>query len=390
MRGLLWLLAAIAIAAGLSVAMRENEGYVLFIASPWRIELSLNLFVILLAAGFGAAYLLMRVVAHTLRLPAHVRAFRAQQAERRGRKALAQSLQALYEGRFGHAGKLASSAYEQGAFRSLAALVAARAAQRVRNFAQRDTWIARAREAEPDWRQATLATEAELLLEEHRYDQARAVLQELHLSGARHIATLSALLRAERGLENWPEVIRLAKLLDKRDAMPREALLGIVVNARVAMLSRSGLDARGIAEYWKTVPSAEQRHPRIAGAAARAWIGIGDCGAAQLVIESALAETWDAGLVLLYGECVGGDAMERVERAERWLKERPQDAELLLTLGRLCVQRELWGKARSYFEASLTLHSGRAAHLALAQLCERIGLADEANRHYRAAALAAD
>jgi len=389
MKGLLWLLAAIAIAAGLSVAMHENEGYVLFVASPWRVELSLNLFVILLAAAFAAAYLLMRVVAHTLRLPGYVRAFRAQQAERRARKALAQALQALYEGRFGHAGKLASSAYELGAFRSLAALVAARAAQRVRNFAQRDTWIARAREAEPDWRQATLATEAELLIEERRYDQARAVLQELHLSGARHIATLSALLRAERGLENWPEVIRLAKLLDKRDGMPPEALEGIIVNARVAMLSRGGMEARGLAEYWKTVPTAEQRHPRIAGAAARAWIGIGDCGAAQLVIEGALAETWDAGLVLLYGECVGGDAMERVERAERWLKERPQDAELLLTLGRLCVQRELWGKARSYFEASLTLHSGRAAHVALAQLCERIGLADEANRHYRAAALAA-
>ncbi len=388
MRGLLWLLAAIAIAAGLSVAMRENEGYVLFVASPWRVELSLNLFVILLAAAFAAAYLLMRVVAHTLRLPGYVRAFRARQAERRARDALVQSLQALYEGRFGHAGKLAASAYELGSFRSLAALVAARAAQRMRNFAQCDAWIARARDAEPDWRQATLAAEAELLIEEHRFDRARAVLQELHQSGARHIASLSALLRAERGLENWPEVIRLAGLLDKRDAMPPEALEGIVVNARVAMLSHSGLDARGLADIWRAVPSDEQRHPRIAGAAARAWIRLGDCGGAQRAIENALADTWDAGLVLLYGECVGGGAMERIEHAERWLKERPQDAELLLTLGRLCVQRELWGKAKSYFEASLTLYPGRAAHVALAQLCERIGLADEANRHYRAAALA--
>jgi len=388
MKGLLWLLAAFALAAGLSVALHENEGYVLLVYSPWRIELSLNLFLVLLAAVFCSGYFLVRVVAHTLRLPAYVRAFRIRQGESRAREALEQSLQALYEGRFARAAKLAARAHELGQSRALAAIVAARAAQRLRNFALRDAWIARARAADPDWRQATLAAEADLLLGERRYDEAREVLLELHAGGARHIATLLALLRAEQGLEHWSEVVRIAHQLEKRDAMPREALEGIVVNARVAMLSLKALDARALADYWRSVPAAEQRQPRIAAAAARAWARIGDGRAAQLVVENALAAAWDPGLVLLYGDCRDDEAISRIERAEKWLKEHPQDAELLLTLGRLCARRELWGKARSYLEASLALYPARDAYIALARLCERIGLAEESHRHYRAAALA--
>ena len=386
MKGLLWLLAAFALAAGLSVAMRENEGYLLLVHTPWRIELSLNLFLILLVAAFAAAYFLLRIVAHTAQLPAHVRAFRARQGDRRARAALSQALQALYEGRFSRAAKLAGQAHESGESRALAALVVARAAQRMRNFALRDTWIAKARSAEPDWRQATLAAEAELLLEERRYEDARAVLLELHAGGARHIATLSALLRAEQGLGNWSEVVRIARLLVKRDAMPREALQGVVDMARVAMLSHKAQDARSLTEYWQSIPATEQRRARIAAAAARAWTQLGDARAARSVIENALTGAWTPELVLLYGECGDEEAIPRIECAEGWVKTRPQDPDLLLTLGRLCARRELWGKARSYLEASLAVSPCREAHVALAGLCECIGLAGEANRHYRAAA----
>lgn len=386
MKALLWLLAAFALAAGLSVALRENEGYVLFVYSPWRIELSLNLFMVLLVAAFAGTYFVVRAVAHTLQLPAYVRAFRIRRGEQKAREALEQSLQALYEGRFGRAVKLAARAYDLGQWRALAALVAARASQRMRNFALRDTWIAKARAGEADWRQATLTAEAELLLEERRYDEARLVLLELHAGGARHIATLSALLRAEQGLGNWSEVVRIARLLEKRDAMPREALEGIVINARIATLSRKALDSRSLAEYWRSIPAADQRGARIAGAAARAWMALGDGRAAQLAIENALAAAWEPELVRLYGECRDDEAIPRIERAEGWLKDRPQDADLLLTLGRLCAKRELWGKARSYLEASIGLSPVRDAHIELARLCDRIGLADEADRHYRAAA----
>ena len=108
--------------------------------------------------------------------------------------------------------------------------------------------------------------------------------------------------------------------------------------------------------------------------------------AAHRIIEEALERNWDGTLALLYGECADKDALERLERAEEWLKDRPAEAELLLTLGRLCVQRELWGKAQSYLEASLATQPTQAAHIALAKLYERLGRPAEAGRHFRASA----
>ena len=89
---------------------------------------------------------------------------------------------------------------------------------------------------------------------------------------------------------------------------------------------------------------------------------------------------------MLYGECLGADLLAQIERAEKWLKSRPRDRALLLTLGRLCLAQALWGKARSYLEASLSEEPSRSAHVALAQLFDRIGRPEDASRHYRASA----
>ena len=73
----------------------------------------------------------------------------------------------------------------------------------------------------------------------------------------------------------------------------------------------------------------------------------------------------------------------RHQRAESWLKSYPRDAVLLLALGRLCAARELWGKAQSYLEASIAVDPTYSAHLALADLHERLGNAEVARFHRR-------
>jgi HemY protein len=87
-------------------------------------------------------------------------------------------------------------------------------------------------------------------------------------------------------------------------------------------------------------------------------------------------------LVRLYAEA-SGDTVRRIERAEAWLATHPGDAVLLLTLGRLCFDQGLWGKAQSYLEASIAVEPTYTAHLALARLQEKLGNADAARRHHR-------
>ena len=82
----------------------------------------------------------------------------------------------------------------------------------------------------------------------------------------------------------------------------------------------------------------------------------------------------------------GAEALLRIESAERWLSERSRDAQLLAALGRLCAQAELWGKAESFLEASLSFEESRSARLELARLAERLGRRSDAEQHFRKAA----
>jgi HemY protein len=74
------------------------------------------------------------------------------------------------------------------------------------------------------------------------------------------------------------------------------------------------------------------------------------------------------------------------------MRERPNDSELALALGALCLKQKLWGKAQRYLEQALSDATDppmvREAHLKLAQLHEALGQFDQANQHYRLCALA--
>ncbi len=133
MRILLWLLALFALAVGVSMAFGYNEGYVLIVLSPWRVELSLNLFLVLGVGGFLFGHLLLRLVSHTLRLPQAVRAFRERKRKDKAARALREAVQQLFEGRYGHALKNAALSHAAGEAPALSALVAARAAHFLRD-----------------------------------------------------------------------------------------------------------------------------------------------------------------------------------------------------------------------------------------------------------------
>ena len=384
MRGLMWVLAVFALAVGLSLAADLNDGYAILVFPPYRAELSLNLAILLALAIFTLAYLLLRLVVHTLRLPLHVHNFRVRRRQTKGRDALLAALQALFEGRYARAEKSAARAYELEQAPAMSALIAARSAGELRELGRRDQWLARAEEADKDARQARLAVQASLLLDDRQYEEALAVLRELSASGPKRIATERMLMKAHQRLGHWDEVRRLASTLGKRGALAEVAATQLRITAQIEALRQYAGDAAGLAECWKRTE--DRLDARIARTAAQLFIASGDCRRAHEIIAAALRAEWNEDLVLLYGECLGTDLLAQIERAETWLKTRPRDRALLLTLGRLCLAQELWGKAQGHLEASLSVEPSRSAHIALAQLFDRIDKPEDANRHYRASA----
>jgi HemY protein len=394
MKSLFWLLAVFAAAVGLVMLGRVDNGYVLFIYPPYRVEVTMLFFGIALLAAFVAFYVLVRLLSHTLSLPTYVSAYRARRRRERAHAAMAAALQAYYEGRYTRAEKEASIAFDGGPNRAVAALLAARAAHQMRDFQRRDHWLERAEAAGQDVHAAVLVSRAELALEDRDFTAARDALRNLEDAGPKQIATTRMLLRAERGAGAWDEVLRLANQLGKRDAIAPAVAEEYKIQATVELLARSATDPDAFTRRWREVDARDQLHPRVAAAGARHATVLGLAPLARDILDRALSAEWTPQLVALYGELPdklsdaerAAEARARIERAERWLLERNRDAQLLATLGRLCGQAELWGKASSFLEASLSFEESRFAHLELARLAERLGKPEDAQQHYRRAA----
>lgn len=380
MRTLFWIIALFATAAGLVVAARYNTGYLLLVSPPYRIELSLNLLLVLLFIGFIAGYLLVRIIAGTLRLPARVREYRIARRHHKALATLTDALQNYFSGRYARAEKAAASLIKLGEHAGIGAIVAARAAHGLRAYERRDAFLAQAPTQTPEGVAIKAVTEAELLLDHRRFHEALNVLKDLP---KKHTAVLRLELKAQQMAKNWDQVLKLTDQLEKLRVFDVGQAEQIRRHALSENLRRKAMDSQALEQVWQKIPAAERRDSRIAAVAAKSFISIGNCVQARQIIETSLKENWNSELAGLYAECPGEEAVKQIERAEAWLATHPNDAMLLLTLGKLCAQQALWGKAQSYLEASISIEPTFSAHLALAQLQEKLENTDAARKHYR-------
>lgn len=389
MRALSWLLVLAAFAVGLAIAARYNEGYVLLVLAPWRVELSLNLLFVLILGAFFLGHGLLLAVRHTLNLPRSIAAFRQQRRTEKASTDLQKAQRLLMEGRYGRAMRSAEYAWPEHPDAGMVALIGWRAAHALRDENQKIVWRQRVKNAGRHTEIAGLMTEAELALDERRFDDAHEVLESLASRGGRHIAALRLQLKAEQGRGNWREAVRLIRQLEKAHALTPEQATPLRQRALRENLRILQDDMSGLQRYWQALDERDRLNPVLALEAARAFSATGDCREAQRIIEDALEDAWTSPLVLAYGDttCHGADVLGRIARAEKWLQQHPRDEVLLLSLGRLCRAQKLWGKARSFLDASLSTKPTHAAHLELACLLEELEESPLAQRHYREAAL---
>lgn len=398
MRALVWLLILSGMAVGLALAARYNDGYVLVVMMPWRVEISLNLFILLLAAGYVVVYILSRWVSHLTLLPKRVAEFQGRRRQANAEHALHDAWRLIQEGRYGHALTSAEKAWPDHTTPGLVALAGWRAASALRDPPRAAPWVERVQSMNnPKLDIARLMMEAELALAERRFKDAQHALQSLTQRGGRHIAALRLSLRAEQGLGNWAEVARLTRQLEKHHGLTPDQAQPLRRHALREVLWSLRDDPPSFTRYWKALDASDRTDPALATEAAQAFATANNRTEARRTIEDALGQQWDARLILAYsddqkserGDPNDGtdDLLTRIAQAETWLLTRPRDGALLLTLGRLCSQKQLWGKARSYLEAALAIEPNRAIHLKLAQLYEHLDEPTLANQFYRATAM---
>lgn len=385
MKYLLWLLVLFTAAVAITLAS-HNAAYVLVVYPPYRIDMSLTLFVGLILLLLLAGYSMMRLLALAVSLPIHARQFRLERDRVKGRELLNEALNAFFEGRYASAERAAVKGMALGESSALHSIIAANSAHELREFEKRDEYLLMSESKDVGDATMRLMATSKFRLDQRDPEGAITALDKLRASGVKsHVGALSLELKAQQQAGRWDKVLDLVRELEKRAAIDVTVAAQLRQQAYLESL-KTAKNAQEILAHWKKMPADFKRRGKIAAAAARALIRHDDCSFAQLILADSLNGQWDSELVAVYGDCLAGDVVDQIEQAEKWLNQHRDDAGLLLALGKLCLHQKLWGKAQNYFDASVSIAASEAAYLALAQLAQRLEKADEAQRYRQQAA----
>jgi len=412
MRGVIWLVLLFVAAVVAATTLGRNDGLVSLYWSGWRLDVSLNLFVIALVLSCLVLLLAMRALASLASLPARAHEWRVRRRERAAQAALREALAEYFGARYSRARKAAARAVAihdatpelvgDLQTRSLAHLLWGASLHRLQDRPQRDRQLAQLRRLRRQPGPAQRGNDdgvplmaAEWALDDRDATRALALLAELSPGVARRTQALRLKLQAQRLAGQHEEALRTARLLAKHQAFSRTAAQSLLRSLASEVLG-AARDADQLERAWQQLDSADHADPHIAARAAEcaARLGAPDRGrqwllpAWQDLVELGRDER-DAVALALIGNLPGLpiDWLPRVEAAERAL---PGEAAVQAAVGSAYAECQLWGKARAPLEraaASPTLDSGarRAAWRRLAALARAQGDEARAARCHEAA-----
>jgi HemY protein len=337
--------------------------------------------------GYGVVYFLLHLILAVLRLPRHLREYSRRRRAEHARQALNKGLIELSEGRFSAAERLLTRHAKDSDDPLINYLSAARAAQQLGAHARRDEYLRQAHEQTTGADMAVGLTQAELQLAHRQTEQALATLTRLHGLSPRHAYVLKLLARLYEQVGDWEQLTGFLPELRRRRVMPEERLEAMERAAYTGRLENAARrsNAEALDSAWEQMPKRLKEEDEIFQRYIEALRRQeGRLGAAEQLLRARLDKQWNETLARLYGELELADPARQLQNAEAWLKEHAHSPALLYTLGRLCVRNRIWGKARSYYEASIGITPSVDAYLELGALLEQhIGDPDGARDCYR-------
>lgn len=416
MRAALWLLVLFAIAAAVALFAGNNQGTVTVFWPPYRLDLSLNLVLLLLVAAFLLLHTALRALSALFDLPRQALRWRIQQKERGMHALLLDALSHLLAGRYIRARKSAEAALAQetslsaggagpgnGAqLRTLAHLLAAESSQALQDRPAREQHLqsaleqSTAREGQ-ETHEGALMRAARWSLEDQEPQAAIDWLQGLPGGAGRRTLALRMKLKAARLARHTAAALETARLLAKHRAFSPTAASSLVRGLATDLLNGAH-DPAQLHKAWASLEPAERAMPVLAIHAAQRLAALG--GDAHLARDW-LLPAWEQQhqlddslkvklvLALEQGlDSIDGAWLARIEAAQQ---ANPRDATLQYLAGAACMKRQLWGKAQQLMrQAALSLRDPRLhrdAYRALARLAEERGDEEAARAAWKQAAV---
>ena len=412
MRAVVWFILLFVVAVVAATTFGANDGLVSLYWSGWRMDVSMNLFLLAMLATCLALVTIFNAVNALIGLPRRAHEWRVARRDRSAQAALRDALAQYFGGRYSRAQKAAQRALliqsetpdlvQDNEFTVLGHLLAAGSAHKLQDRSRRDDQLERALELSRSSLLARSAEEgarllaAEWALDDRNAPRALEFLAALPPGVARRTHALRLKLQASR-LANQPhEALKTARLLAKHQAFSKVAAQGLLRSLAFESLD-GARDADQVRRVWFALENADRRDPLVASRAAACLAVFGAAAEARGWLRpfwDRLGElSEDERTALSHGlvACVAGIAPDWLARLESAAQAFPREAAVAYAVGCALAERELWGKARLLLEQAasspeLEAASRRRAWQLLARLAEQQGDVERVASCYQAAA----
>lgn len=425
MRAALWLLALFGVAVAAALFVGNNQATVTVFWAPYRVDLSLNLVVLMVLGAFLLLHLALRTLAALFAMPELAQRWRVQYRVHSLFSALVDAQLHQYAGRFIRARKAALAALQQEQalsssgealadaprVRALGHALAAEASHALQDKATRDEHLRLALEhalprAAQEVSEGVQMRAARWALDDRDVATALERLEALPQGAARRTLALRMRLKAARLGGQTRQALETARLLAKHRAFSQSAARSLLRGLAQELLS-AAYDPEQLLRAWGQLDAEEQSQSDVALHAAQRLQSLG--GDVEQALQWVLPvwermlqhplELSDSQRVKVVQVLQAGLQAAPHAPAAQWLarveaahKRQPSDANLQYLAGMVCVVHQLWGKGQQLLELAVPRLTDatlkRQAWRTLAMLAEQRGdLAAMHAAHRQAASL---
>ncbi|AJQ93546.1 heme biosynthesis HemY N-terminal domain-containing protein [Gynuella sunshinyii] len=372
---LLWLVLMTLAALAGQVASRD-AGYVLVSIGRYTLETSFWLaaaaWCLSVAIVYGSVWLLGR-----LRIYRSLSRWNHARLANRASRMMNDGLRALARGQFKLAYKLLTNSAKRANIPAINYLLAAYAAHHMGNNTLCDECLTAAEttgKADP-----VMAGLLQSMVQIQRKDYEQALATLTRIRGEdKNPFKLELLRQVYDYLQDWENLDQTLKRLDK---IGRSQSSEVRISTEHLIINRlKQADAKTLDKVWNSIDSSNKQEPVMLLTYCHQLTEQGRQQQAEVLLRKHISQQYDRESILAYG-LLNADAKQQLLAAESWLRERPNNIELLVTLGRLSLKNQLWGKALEYLKMAVSLGHCPLGHAELARLYAAMGEQQLSHEH---------
>jgi len=356
----------------IALIAKEDPGYALLSYGDWSIEGTLVLLVTALSLLIGSILFMVYLLLKTIRFPGKISNWQQSRKTIKAIKNCNKGYIQLAEGNWREAEKHLRKSANGSGMPILNYLAAARAAQEDGSQHRRDNYLLQAHKSDPQADIAIGLTQAELQIKDGQAEQALATLMHLRSVAPKHRQVLKMLFRVYQQLNSWKDLENLLPELRKNNIFAHDVLSQYEQSLSKQLMTQAlqNKNQGELMSIWNRLPKVIRAEPEMIYFYCKLLLSIGEQVQALALVKEGIKHHWHTSLILLYGLAQEKDVARQLLTAESWLSDNGRSAELLLTLGRLSINNQLWGKARDYLSESIAVAPSTEAFRVLGELYE--------------------